>query len=134
MLRAMACAVALFVGCAVAPGTTFCCGLPGKVDCGSPDFTQMAFAMHEGTTGLWTSTDFSTTLDGTKTVCKGETIKVTGKDVAFPNIAKKTDCVGKMVTATGALPSDLKVTYDAATKSLTVDIDSEGLTVVMKEC
>ena len=134
MLRVVACVVALFVGGAVAPGSTFCCGVPGKVSCGSPDFTQMSFAMHEGAGALWTTTDFSTTLDGTKTVCKGEAVKVTGKDVAFPNIAKKTDCVGKMVTGTGALPSDLKVTYDSAAKTVTVDIDSQGLTVLMKEC
>ena len=54
--------------------------------------------------------------------------------VLFPNIASKADCLGKLITGTGALPTDLELTYDAGGDTVGFEVDSEGVTETLQVC
>lgn len=94
----------------------------------SPDWSEISLAFD----GAATTVNAKAKFDSKTMSCVAEACKVTGaggKVILFPNIAKATDCVGKFVTASGTLASDWQVAYDPTGDVVTLDIDSEGLTV-----
>ena len=81
-----------------------------------------------------TDSKVSITIGGTAGVCTGEAVTVLGGKVTFPNIAGKTNCLGKRLTGTDALTTDLMVTYDAGADSVGFEVDSEGVTETLAVC
>ena len=94
------------------------------------DWTPVSLSFNQNATLV----AVSITIDGAKSHCAAEPFKFTGAAVTFPGIASKTDCLGKVLTGTGALPGDLKVTYNPAKDTLALEVDSEGVTAVMRSC
>lgn len=111
-------------------GKTYCCGVGSGPDCGGPDWTPLNFTFG----AMATTVDVAITIDSAASGCKGELTKVAGTAVTFPNLANKTDCLGTILRGTGALTSDLLVTYDPAADTVTVEVDSEGVTAVLQVC
>jgi len=111
-------------------GKTYCCGMVGGPDCGGPDWTPInfTFALSAATV------DVSLTIDSTASKCPGEPCKVANTAVNFPNLASKTDCLGEALRATGALTSDLQVSYDSTADTVTVEVDSEGVMATLQVC
>ena len=81
-----------------------------------------------------TSAVVSIAIDSKATACKAEQSAVAGTKVTFPKLASKTDCLGQMLRATGALTSDLVVTYNTAKDTLEVAVDSEGVDETLGVC
>ena len=124
-------ALAAFAAPATVPNsTTYCCGLAGKPACSGPDWTVLAFAFSPDATAV----AVNITIDGAASGCKAEVVKVVGKAVTFPGIANKTDCLGLLVTNTGALSSDLALTYNPVANTLEVEVDSEGVDELLQMC
>jgi hypothetical protein len=112
-------------------GKSYCCGTGAPApDCGGPDWTPVTFTFDKAGTSVGTKVS----IDGTATSCKAEGVKVVGTEVSFPSLASKTDCLGQMLRATGALTGDLKASYDPTKDKLTVEVDSEGVTANLAVC
>ena len=111
-------------------GKTYCCGSKGSPACSGPDWTPIAFKFDAAAT----TAAVSITIDSNATACKAEQSAVAGTKVTFPQLASKTDCLGQMLRATGALTSDLVVTYNAAKDTLEVAVDSEGVDETIEVC
>lgn len=72
--------------------------------------------------------------DAGRAQCKAESCQVNGSAVTFPTLAAKTDCLGQLLRATGALTSDLSVSYDPTNDALELEVDSEGVDATMHPC
>ena len=78
--------------------------------------------------------DISISIDSTVSACKKEGCAVAGPTVSFPTLASTKDCLGQALRATGALTTDLAVSYDPKADSITVEVDSEGVTATLGVC
>lgn len=162
-LALAACALSLAAAAPMASpfNRTFCCGVGSAAPCGGPDWTPLTFAFGPGGANGTTVVHLSITIDGTagsvseahshrwlcpvawqspltleemRPQCKMEQCHVNGTQVDFPALASKTDCLGVLLRNTGALTSDLAVSYDAANDVLALEVDSEGVDATMHPC
>jgi hypothetical protein len=129
-LPAMGASVAVAVLANTVNGKTYCCGVGKGGDCGGPDWTPVTFSFDKTAT----STDLSISIDGTVGPCKAELCAVNGSAITFPGLASTKDCLGQLLRGTGALTSDLAVTYDPTKDEVTVEVDSEGVTAILGMC
>jgi len=111
-------------------GTTFCCGIGAGAACSGPDWTTLYFAFNKDASQV----DVNITIDSTATFCRLENSNVTGTTVNFPSLANKTDCLGQLISGTGALLTDLVVTIDPSKDTIEVAVDSEGVDEVLQPC
>ena len=111
-------------------GKTYCCGVGSAPACSGPDWTPLSFAFSADARHV----AVHITIDGAASACEGEAVQVDGKAVAFPNLAKKGDCLGDTVRSTGALTGDLQVSYDAGRDVVLLEVDSEGVDETLGVC
>jgi hypothetical protein len=108
---------------------TYCCGVSPGPDCGGPDWTPIVFDF--GPNG---KAQINITIDFTASTCTEELYKVNGSTIVFPTLANQTDCLGNVLRSTGALTGDLVVSFDSTQDTVTVEVDSEGVTAVLQSC
>ena len=111
-------------------GKMYGCGPGCAAACNGPDWMPIYVSFGAGASDA----NASITIDGTAGACTGETIKVAGSSVTFPTINGKTDCLGLLITSTGALTGDLVITYDSAADTMHFEVDSEGVTETLQGC
>jgi len=127
---------ALFAAAAAVPtgaADAYCCGAGTKGgDCNDSDLTALNLAFNAAGSSL----AIKATVDGSTYSCPVEMCKVasgTGAvPVAFPDIGKATDCLGKILAGAGAAPSDLTVTVTKG-KQVHVSVQN-GPDVTLKPC
>eukprot|EP00035_Acanthoeca_spectabilis_P021600 m.439107 g.439107 ORF g.439107 m.439107 type:complete len:152 (+) comp18333_c0_seq1:36-491(+) len=111
-------------------GKVYCCGVGSGPDCGGPDWTPLNFTFG----ALAPTVNVAITIDSAASKCVAESYKLAGTAITFPNLPSKTDCLGNVLRGTGALDSDLVVTYDPTADTVTVEVDSEGVTATLQVC
>jgi len=120
-----------------APGEEFCCGTTGAAKCDG-DLTELVMKFDEN----MTTVSIRSVIDGDNTFCPDEKVKIEptsrpgeAHPVTFPDINSTDDCLNKLLSAQGAAPEDLTVTFADDMRFRMLDIAIEGgPTVALKQC